>query len=349
MGSTDFAQQKSILKKSLGDENSQVDLYVKSPGRFNLIGEHTDYNGGFVVPGCLDRHIFLAFQKLSVAENNSQEGSFICEVIGLSTNEKTRIEKISKEGSSTQKYISGVLDYLYSRIDKDIASKIRFRVAITSDLPIGGGISSSAALCCGIGFGLNKLYNLGFDQMELAKAARWSENEFIGIACGFMDQFIVSHGKSGCTFKQDCRSLDFEAIDINQKGNYSIMLANTLVKHNLVESEYNLRRSSCETVVKKLSEKLGRELLTLRDQELSEQNQYKSDLSETEYKRAKYAIEENFRVDSLLKALRDKDWMKAKQVMTEAHYGLKDEYEVSCPELDFQVFLYFDKKIGEVD
>ena len=332
-----FAKQKEILKNALElEEGQEVDLFVKSPGRFNMIGEHTDYNGGFVMPGALDRHIYFAFKKYSKGQKD-----YKLSIKPLSMgNEWFTIKSPSKEGDLVQKYASGVLDYLINNSEKsDFSENVCVKIACCSDLPIGAGVSSSAALCVGIAFGLNHLYNLGLERMNLAHCARFSENTFVGLQCGLMDQFIIAHGKAGCVFKFDCRSLEFTEVNTNSDGNYSIILANTLVKHNLVESEYNKRRTACENVVKIMAEKLGKPLQTLRDLTLQELMDNKDLLSEIQFKRAKYVLEENVRVEKMIEAMKVKDWVETKKIMREAHYGLKDEYEVSCPELDYLVEL----------
>ena len=275
-----FSKQKETLNQALElEEGQKADLYLKSPGRFNMIGEHTDYNGGFVMPGAQDRHIYFSFKKVDnpkknfIWKNGSKE-QFKLAVKPISLgNDWHFVTSPSKEGDDVQKYASGVLQYLMDKSNnKEFANNMCVKIACCSDLPIGAGVSSSAALCVGIAYGLNKLYDLGHDQMTLANCARFSENEFVGLQCGLMDQFIIAHGKAGCVFKFDCRSLKYTEVNTNSEGNYSILLTNTLVKHNLVESEYNKRRSACESVVKKMVEKLGRPLETLRDLTLEELN-----------------------------------------------------------------------------
>lgn len=200
MQKQDFVLQKEILTKEF--QSGAPDLFVKSPGRFNLIGEHTDYNGGFVVPGCLDRHIFFAFQKCDPATS----GHLVAiKPIGVSEDWIT-ITNLTKDGHEVSKYVCGVLDYLQTHSTSPNNSKISVKVVCNSDLPIGAGVSSSAALCVGLAYGLNALYDLGLTKMQLALAANFSEQEYVGLKCGLMDQFIIAHGKAGCVFKLDCRS-----------------------------------------------------------------------------------------------------------------------------------------------
>ena len=175
--------------------------------------------------------------------------------------------------------------------------------------------------------------------MDIAHCAQFSENEFVDLQCGLMDPFIITHGKAGSVFKFDCRSLEYSEVKTNSEGSYTIMLTNTLVKHSLVDSEFNKRAKDCQNVVQKMCVKLGRPLKTLRDLTLKELFDNKELLTTNEFKRAKYILEEQVRLDRMIEAMKSKDWVETKKIMKESHHGLRDDYEVSCPELNFLVEL----------
>jgi len=213
------------------DENLKYDIVIDSPGRINLIGEHIDYNGGYVLPAAMDKKITLSFRK-----NNTTT----CEI--LSSNFKSSftadLNNLVRSDVEWQNYILGVL--FHANVLKPNAIQ-GFDCIIESNLPLGSGISSSAALECGIAKGINELFNLGLTDIEMIKLSRDAEHTFVGTKCGIMDQFAVVKGKKDHLILLNCETLKYELIEANFAP-YIVVLLNTNVSHNLATSEYNVRR-----------------------------------------------------------------------------------------------------------
>ena len=299
-------------------------IIVRSPGRINLIGEHTDYNHGFVLPAAIDKSIYIALSPRSDSEVHLQ---------ALDLKESHHFLKggFKKTEKSWPNYILGVLQQL----EKKGALWKGFNCAFLADLPIGAGLSSSAALECGILFGLNTLFNLSLTPRELARMAQAAENEFVGVQCGIMDQFANVFGKKDQLIKLDCSNQIFEYIPFEQ-DEFDLVLCDTGVKHGLASSEYNTRKKECETGVTALRERYP-ELSSLRSAHLQQLNAVKEKISETVYRRCKYVIEEIDRVTLACKDLKENHFIGFGQKMYATHEGLKNDYEVSCTELDFLV------------
>ena len=298
---------------------------VKSPGRINLIGEHTDYNNGFVLPTAIDKTINLSF-----AGNSSP---FTCNVYST-TYEKGfsfDLRKISRSQEAWQNYILGVI----SEIQKRGRELKGFDCIIESDLPVGAGISSSAALEGGIAFGLNQLFSLELDRQTMAELSRNAEHNYVGTKCGIMDQYASMLSKKDHLILLDCQSLEAKYVPA-QFSDLKVLLLNTMVSHSLADSEYNTRRQECEQVVEKIRHKYP-EVSSLRDVNFSILEALKNELSEVLYKRAHYVLEENDRVLQAVEAVKTGDLEKFGNLMYASHAGLRDEYEVSCKELDFLV------------
>ena len=301
-------------------------MIVRSPGRVNLIGEHTDYNGGFVLPAATDKAAYLAIEP-----SDSNLGKWIS--IDMEESLEISFDSIKfLEKCGWANYILGVIEQFQKRglIVKP------FNCVLAGDVPIGSGMSSSAALESAVGFAINEMNGFGFNRKELAKLVQQAENEFIGVKCGIMDMFASIHGKENNVIRLDCETLDYEYFPLNL-GDYKIVLFDSGVKHNLVESEYNLRRQQCEEGLAFFREHFDETLKNLSQVPLAWLQSSRSHLNPIVYNRCQYVIEENQRILTGcedLQAGRLKDFGIK---MTATHEGLRNLYEVSCPELDFLV------------
>ena len=299
-------------------------LIVRSPGRVNIIGEHTDYNDGFVLPAAINKAIYLAI----TARTDEQVHLYSSE---FNASFQTTLSQMRPAKEVWPNYILGVADQLVKR-----GYVIRgFNLVIDGDIPIGSGLSSSAAVECATAFALNALFDLNITKLDLALIAQKAEHEFAGVLCGIMDQFASVFGKKDQVIRLDCRSLEYEYVPLKLEG-YQLLLLNTNVKHSLASSEYNTRRNQCERGVA-LVKKHHPEVESLRDVTMDMLLRYVKDSDELIYRRCKYIIEENQR---LLEGCEDLingriDYLGQK--MFQSHEGLRREYEVSCPELDFLV------------
>lgn len=308
-------------------------IMVESPGRINLIGEHTDYNDGFVLPAAIDKYIYLAINK---SKDNS------CNVFSYDFNESVifPINQQQKSEKHWANYLIGVINEISNRRKKLSG----FNLVFGGNIPIGAGLSSSAALETGLVFALNKLFNLNFDLLELIKISQDAENNFVGVNCGIMDQFVAIMGKKNHFVKLDCRTLEFEYFPF-KTDNYQLLLCNSNVKHNLVDSEYNDRRQECEKGVKILGSCL-KNITKLRDVSSEELESYKADFPISTYEKCSYVIEENSRLIEACKQLNNNSLSRVGKLMYETHEGLKNKYKVSCSELDFLV--NFTKQYDEI-
>lgn len=288
-----------------------------SPGRINLIGEHTDYNGGFVFPGAIDKGM-IAELKTNGTNKVRAYSIDLKDYIEFGLNEE------DAPRTSWAKYIFGVCREIIKRGGK-IAG---FNTAFAGDVPLGAGMSSSAALESTYAYALNDMFNLGIDSFELARIGQATEHNYVGVNCGIMDQFASIFGKKGSLIRLDCRSLEYEYYPFDPKG-YKLVLLDTLVKHELASSAYNKRRESCENVAKAIGVEF------LRDANLEQLNSVKEKVSAEDYMRAEYVIEEIQRVVDVCDALKANDYETVGQKMYETHYGMSKLYEVSCVELDY--------------
>jgi len=297
-------------------------LYT-SPGRINLIGEHTDYNGGFVLPGAIDKAMYCMIQP---------NGSGKVKAFALDLNESCEfgLEEADKPAQQWACYIFGVC--------REMAKKGKpvqgFDTVFAGDVPLGAGMSSSAALESCFGFALNDQFNLGFTLMEIALMGQATEHNYVGIKCGIMDQFASCHGKEGYLMRLDCRSLEFEYVPFNPKG-YELVLINTCVEHNLAAGgEYNKRRASCERVVAEIA-KTHPEVKLLRDADMDMLKAVQDKVDPVDYMRAEFVVGEVQRLLDACAAMEKDDYETVGKKMYETHEGLSKKYEVSCTELDF--------------
>jgi len=302
-------------------DGSEGSVYT-SPGRINLIGEHTDYNGGFVFPGAVDKGI-VAEIKLNGTNKIRAYSIDLKDYVEFGMNEE------DAPHASWARYIFGVCREMIKR-----GAKLQgFNTAFSGDVPLGAGMSSSAALESTFAYALNDMCNCGIDKFELAKIGQATEHNYCGVNCGIMDQFISVFGKAGNLILLDCRSLEYKYYPFNPKG-YKLVLIDTVVKHELASSAYNKRRESCENAVAAIR-KNHIEIDFLRDATMDMLNEVKAQISEEDYMRAEYVIEEVKRVMDVCEALEKNDYETVGAKMYATHYGMSKLYEVSCEELDF--------------
>jgi galactokinase len=314
----------SKLKQKFQSLFNSEPLLVRSPGRVNIIGEHTDYNEGFVLPAAIDKAIYIAIGKrdddiISLYAQDYQQSHEI------------NLSNIVPTDKHWPNYILGIVDQL----QKKGYSISGFNLVIDGDVPLGAGLSSSAAVECATVYALNDLFGLGIEKIEMVKMAQLAEQTFAKVMVGIMDQFASMFGKKGHAIKLDCRSLEYEYVPLVLKG-IKILLLNTNVKHSLASSEYNTRRAQCEEGVALVKEKHP-EVNSLRDVTMEMLQTLVAPKDQIIFKRCKYVVEENIR---LLEGCEDLkkghiDALGKKMFLT--HEGLSKEYEVSCKELDFLV------------
>ena len=304
----------SIFKEKFGKEG----VVYASAGRINLIGEHTDYNGGFVFPGAIDKVIMA-----EIAPN----GTDTVNVFSVDLNESATFGLEEENAPSEQwaRYIFGVCREIIKR-----GGKVEgFDAVFAGNVPLGAGLSSSAALESCFAFALNDLFNGNtIDKFELARIGQSTEHNYCGVNCGIMDQFASVFGKKDNLMRLDCRSMEFEYFPFKADG-YKLVLLDSKVKHALVDTPYNKRRQSCERVAATLG------VETLRDADMKMLNAVRGDITAEDYFRAKFVIEEKDRVLAVCDALVKGDFETVGEKMYETHHGLSKDYEVSCEELDF--------------
>ena len=301
-----------------------------SPGRINLIGEHTDYNGGFVFPGAVDKGMIIEIKP---------NGTDIVKAYSIDLKDYVEFGLNEEDAprASWARYIFGVCREMIKR-GVDVKG---FNTAFAGDVPLGAGMSSSAALESAYAYALNDLFGDNkIDKFELAKVGQATEHNYIGVKCGIMDQFASVFGKEGSLMRLDCRSMEYQYFPFRPEG-YRLVLVDSVVKHELASSAYNKRRQSCENVVAAIAKKHeGVEFL--RDCTLEMLAEVKEEVSAEDYMRAEYVIEEIQRVLDVCDALEKGDYETVGQKMYETHHGMSKKYEVSCEELDFLNDVAFD-------
>lgn len=299
-------------------------LKVAAPGRINLLGEHTDYNEGFVLPATIEQQISFTFKK--------NESPNRCRITSTSLGKVMRADlDLLRPTRGWENYISGVLAELLKRSGKLQGFDVDFK----SDIPPGAGLSSSAALECGLAFGLNLLFELGLSPLELIRLSQKAEHHFVGTQCGIMDQFACVMGRKNHFILLDCRDLHHRYIPADL-GDCSLLLMGSGVKHTLAESAYNDRREECRRGVAILR-KTFPEIHSLRDTTTEHLNALEDSLPGIVSKRCRYVLEENARVLKAVQALENRDMEGLGTLLCESHRGLRDDYQVSCPEVDFLV------------
>ena len=313
---------RSRFQKHLGGEPGSV---YASPGRINLIGEHTDYNGGFVFPGAVEQGMIAEIRPNGTRTIKAYS-------IDLKDYAEFSLDDPAGPKASHFRYLFGVAREMM-KLGVPVEG---FDTAFAGDVPLGAGMSSSAALESTYAFALNDLFGDNkIDKMTLAKVGQATEHNYLGLNCGIMDQFASVHGKKGNLMRLDCRSGEFEYFPWNPKG-YKLVLINSCVKHELAGSPYNDRRNSCENCVKAIKElHPEKEITTLREATWEELKEIEGKVSAEDIKRATFVLGEKDRVLAVCDALEKGDYETVGQKMYETHYGLSKDYEVSCEELDF--------------
>lgn len=302
----------------------ETPLLLRSPGRVNLIGEHTDYNEGFVLPAAIDKAIYFA-----VSPRLDRE----CEVYAYDLKDSFRfsIDNLVKSDKGWPNYLMGVVDQL----NKKRLALSGFNCVFGGNIPIAAGLSSSAALEAGLASALNEIFQLKLDKLTIVKLSQKAENEFVGVNCGIMDQLANVFSKEKHVFKLDCRSLELEYFPF-ERDDIQVVLCDTQIKRELASSEYNIRRSQCEKGVNIIRRSYP-DVKGLRDVTQNMLQEHKKDLDSIVYRRCKYVIEENERVLAACNNLVKGDFEGFGKLMYQSHAGLRDEYQVSCTELDILV------------
>ena len=296
-------------------------LLVRAPGRINLIGEHTDYNDGLVLPAAIDKEIYFA--------------------VGLNGGDKARLVAFDKDDAyevpvaevapSEHLWANYLLGVMAQFQERGVAVP-GFDCVFGGNVPIGAGMSSSAAVECGLAFALNELLHTGFDRMALAQMGQQAEHTYAKVMSGLMDQFASLFGRPGHVVRLDCRSLAYEYFPFDA-SQYHLVLCNSGVKHSLASSEYNKRRQECAQGVAVLQRHYP-EIKSLRDATLPQIEAQRAELGDVVYRRCRYVVQENQRVQDACAALTANDMAAVGQLMYASHAGLRDDYQVSCLELD---------------
>ncbi len=305
---------RKIFKERFGEPGT---LYA-SAGRINLIGEHTDYNGGFVFPGAIDKVIMAEIRPNGLGK---------CRVFSIDIDEYVEfgLDEADAPSQGWARYVFGICREIIKR-----GGKVEgFDAVFAGNVPLGAGLSSSAALESCFAFALNDLFNgNSIDKFELARIGQSTEHNYCGVNCGIMDQFASVFGRKGNLIRLDCRSMEYEYFPFNPED-YRLVLVDSRVKHELKDSPYNRRRESCERVARRLG------IDTLRDATMEALDAVKGDITAEDYFRAKFVIEEKDRVLAVCNALEKGDYETVGRKMYETHHGLSKDYEVSCEELDW--------------
>ena len=301
--------------------NEAPSFVIASPGRINLIGEHVDYNSGFVLPAAIDKYMYVAVSL----RNDSQ---ISLHATDLNQNFQTNLDDVLQRSNlGWPNYVLGVIDEL--KKDGHVVSG--FNMLITGNIPIGAGVSSSAALECATVFACKHLFDLDISKQVMVKTAQRAENNFVGVNCGVMDQFACMFGKADHVIKLDCADLSYTYLPFKVEG-ISIVLFDTFVKHSLASSEYNTRRQECETGLAALRQQFS--ITSFREATLVMLDTVADSISYKVYNRCKYVIEEIARMEAACDHLLTGKIDAFGTRMYETHKGLSELYEVSCAELD---------------
>lgn len=316
-----FGQSRRI-RRVFEEHYGVPDLIVRGPGRVNLIGEHTDVNLGFVLPAAVDKGIWLALRRRT---------DDLCRVHAADVAEsfETRVAALTRSERGWPNYLLGV----YSELAQDGHAPMGVDCVFGGDLPIGSGMSSSAALACGFAFGLNELFALGYDRVALARLGQRAENRFVGVHCGIMDQFASLLGRAGHLIRLDCRDLSADYVPLADPG-LVLVLCDSRVRRSLAAGgDYNVRRAQCDAGVAWLRSQHP-EVRSLRDVTADMLEAARPQMEPVVFARCSYVLQENQRVLDSCAALARRDFAAVGRAMNESHRGLQRDYEVSCPELD---------------
>ena len=301
------------------------DYIFLSPGRINIIGEHVDYNDGFVMPAAINKYICFAISK-----NENSE----CTLIAKDLNEAYKFALKDELKPIDKIWVNYILGVLHQLKDNNGLSR-GFTVVLSSTIPMGAGLSSSAALECGIGYAMNKMFELGLTKEEIALIGQKSEHTFVGVNCGIMDQFASVFGKKNKVIKLDCNTLEHKYYNAKFKK-YSLLLLDSNVKHTHLTSGYNIRRQEVEEGLSIIKEHFA-EVKTFRNCTEGMILELKDKLGNVIFRRCHFVVKEIQRVQDAAKALSESDFKTLGKLMSDTHNGLSKEYEVSCDEIDFLV------------
>jgi len=315
---------QELVKTAFSDRFGQTFRSFSAPGRLNIIGEHTDYNNGFVLPAAIDKRIYLAINASGDSMVTLYSMDFD-ETVTFSVNEERN------DLPQWARYPFGVV----KEFQKEKLFANGFNAVFAGDIPAGAGLSSSAALESVFAVALNTIFDLGADKLKLAHICQMAEHHYAGVKCGIMDQFASIFGKKDHAIRLDCLTLEFEYFPINT-GDHSLFLADTRVKHSLASSEYNIRRQECEKGIQLISNHLPH-IRSLRDLSPEEIKPFEKELGSPVFERCEYVTEENKRVLKSCEAMENGDFRKLGDMMFGSHEGLSIKYNVSCPELDLLV------------
>ncbi len=319
-----MAESETLRERVEGEFRRRFEttpICVRSPGRVNLIGEHTDYNGGLVLPGAIDRSVFFA-----VSARRDQR----IHALALDAGQEfaTDLGSLKRSDQGWPNYLMGIVDQL----QRAGAALHGFHCVFGGDVPVGAGLSSSAAVECGLALALSELFHLKLEAMAMVRLAQRAENQFVGVQCGIMDQYVNVFGRPGHVLRIDCRTLGHEYVPF-ASGRVRLAICDTGVRRRLAASEYNLRRLQCEKGVASIQARFP-DVSGLRDVTPSMLHECRDQLDPVVYRRCAYVVAENRRVEEACRRLADDDMAALGRLMAASHAGLRDDYEVSCAELD---------------
>jgi galactokinase len=296
----------------------------RAPGRVNLIGEHTDYNEGFVLPAAIEFYCWAAAAP-------RKDGTLVIYSENFNETVEARLDSLTPSGKRHWANYPLAVAWALRQAGKQLAGA---NIYIAGEVPLGAGLSSSAAIEVAVGLALVGVSGLAVDRTELARLCQKAENEFVGARVGIMDQFVSCHGRASHALMLDCRSLEYELVKL--PANVQLVMCNTMVKHELASSEYNARRAECEEGVRILRTALP-EIRALRDVTLAQMEAHRQKLSPKVFGRCRHVITENERVKSAVEAFHRGDSKALGALLQDSHRSLRDDYEVSCKELDLMV------------
>lgn len=305
---------KEIFKSKFYQD---AEVLIKAPGRINIIGEHTDYNFGFVLPAAINYYMHIG-----LAKNNTDSVNVYS--IDFDESYAVDLNDIKPADISWLSLVYGVVHQLSDKIQG-------FDIVFSGNVPVGAGLSSSAALCCGTAYGLSQLFELKLEKWDIAKIAQKSEHDFVNVQCGIMDQFASMFGQSEYVLLLDCQNLEYEPIPIDING-YQFVLLDSNVKHQLNESEYNSRSTETADALKKL-QSIDKSIKNYRDLDTSRLENLKSE--EVWWKRAFHIVSENERVLDMAEALKSHQIAWVGELLNQGHQSQKHNFEITCPETDF--------------